>query len=470
MLGLALGAAFLTGFGLGAAAVIVWLGIGLVAAVRHSLPLAPFAMVLALASLGAVHAERHEARSASAVLAGPFEGRMRVSDGPYLTSLGQRFVGRPESFDGLHVCAYADAAPRALAGDVLFVKGRVVELKDLSEVGRAAIRARGCAAQLRIESMSIVESGGGFRTEIARIRVDLTEFLMRSAPGDTGALLSGLVTGDDGGLSGEASGAFLASGTTHITAISGANFAMLTLLLGVLATGAMRRHIAFVLGASIVIWLYAVMVGLQPSALRAALLATAVLVGRYLGRRPDLLTLTVLLAALQIAIRPDDFHTLAFQLSVAATVALIIVFDGSERGTDRWWGTTLGLSVVAAQLATIPILAWHIGTLSITGLLANLVVGPAAGVAFPIALAGALAGQTNAMLGELILLPAEWICRGIIIFVEWIDRYAPGSVQLGQPTPAAIGIVLIACWIGIFALSGDIRRTARHGFGIVKSW
>jgi competence protein ComEC len=308
------------------------------------------------------------------------------------------------------------------------------------------------------------------RATISRLRVDLSEFLMQSAPGDTGALLSGLVTGEDGGLSESAGSAFLATGTTHITAISGANFATLTLLLGVLATGAMRRNIAFVIGASVVIWLFAVMVGLQPSALRAALLATAVLLGRCVGRRPDLLTLTVLLASLQVAIRPHDFHTLAFQLSVAATLALIVVFDGSERIDSRAWGATLGLSVLAAQLATIPILAWRIGTLSVTGLFANLIVGPLAGLAFPIALIGALAGRLSPTLGELLVLPAAWLCRGIIVFVEWIDRTAPGSVQLGQPALAAGCVVTLACGAGVVLLSGDLRRLTRHGFSIVRSW
>ena len=318
--------------------------------------------------------------------------------------------------------------------------------------------------------MTMVEPGRGFWSDLARLRVGLSAFLMQSAPGDSGALLSGLVTGDDGAMSQEASQAFIDSGTTHITAISGANFATLTLLLGVLATGSMRRNIVFVIGASATIWLYALIVGLQPSALRAALLATAVLAGRWIGRRPDLLTLTVLLAATQIAIRPHDFQTLAFQLSVAATIALIVVFDGSERMPGRSRSVSLGLSVLAAQLATIPLLAWQIGTLSAIGLFANLFVGPLAGVAFPIALIGALAGKAAGTIGELVLLPAEWICRVMIGFVEWTDRRAPGSVQLGEPTMLAIVMIALACWAAVFAMSGDLRRAGGHTLAIIKSW
>ncbi len=466
-----MGIAFLTGVGLGTKAVVIWLGICLVALARRSLTISAVVAVCVLASIGALYGAQQQ-HSGGPVIASPskFEGTIRIADGPYLTQSGQRFLVHTDELPNLLICAFADATPQAFTGDVLFAHGRVTIISDLPDIGEAASRSRGCSAQLRIESMVLVESGRGLGFEIARFRVELTEFLMQSAPGDTGALLSGLITGDDGGLSRNANSAFLSTGTTHITAISGANFATITLLLGVLATSAMRRNFGYVIASVAVVWLYAVMVGLQPSALRAALLATAILIGRCIGRRPDLLTLTVLLAAVQIAIRPYDFHTLAFQLSLAATVALILVFAACGPESDRTRAASLVLAVLAAQLATIPILAWQVGTMSLTGLFANLIVGPAAGMAFPIALFGALVGQVSPILGELMLLPAEWICRAIVATVEWIGGHAPGSVQLGKPTVAAICAITLLCWFGIAALSDDARRLSRHGLAAIKSW
>src|SRR3954451_5332522 len=104
MLGLVLGAAFLTGFGFGAFAVDVWLGLGMVAVARQSLTLVSFMAVLVLASLGAVHAEWQQAPAAVAVATGSFEGTVQVTDGPYLTRLGQRFLVRADHFGELRVC------------------------------------------------------------------------------------------------------------------------------------------------------------------------------------------------------------------------------------------------------------------------------------------------------------------------------------------------------------------------------
>ena len=151
-------------------------------------------------------------------------------------------------------------------------------------------------------------------------------------------------------------------------------------------------------------------------------------------------------------------------------MALILVFSAGTQELEQSWAKSLVLAVIAAQLATIPILAWTIGTLSLTGLVANLIVGPAAGVAFPIALTGAFIGQVSPTFGVLVLLPAEWLCQGTVAFVEWVDRYAPGSVQLGSPTVAAIAVLCTFCWIGICLMSSDARRTARYGLAALKSW
>lgn len=470
MTGLAIGSSFLISFGLGFGAFIAVFGFTLLMRLRGAVgPVSTTAIVIASLA-GAIWAQSSSPTPTTDLMTGGFEGVVRVAEGPFLTASGQRFVGYGRSTREERVCIYAGPTPKLHRGDRIFLSGRLIAPVDLAEIGNAALRARNCSAQLNAETMVVVEPGHGLVSALSRVRVNMSAFLMQAAPGDAGALLSGLVTGDDGGLSGGARDAFLASGTIHITAISGANFSVLILLLGVMATGAMKRSLWFVGAATSAVWLFAIMVGLQPSALRAALLATAALLGRWLGRAPDLLTLTVLLAAIQISFRPHDFWTLGFQLSIAATVALIVVFDGSERFGARSAGASLALSVVAAQLATLPILAATIGTLNGIGLFANLLIGPLASLVFPIALVGASIGFAAPWIGEMVLLPAIWLSGLMVDIVELADRYLPGAVQLGRPVPAAIAVLTVACWSTIFALSGDLRRMGRHAVSLVRNW
>lgn len=469
MTGLAIGLAFLTSFALGYAAVVTWAGIAALLLVRRSASGWASIAIVAVAVFGAYWATSHHGHDGEMLTSGGFEGVGRVVAGPFHTRSGQQLTIRGESTGNLPVCVYTDVAARPHVGDLVFVAGQLSQPRDLSRIGQASLVARDCAARLSANNVIVVLPGKGVLARLSHVRTDLSAFLMRAAPGDTGTLLSGLVTGDDGALSNSAYQAFLESGTTHITAISGANFAVLVLLLGIALSGSMRRSAGFVAAATTMIWLYAVMVGLQPSALRAALLATAVLVGRWIGRTPDLLTLTLLLASIQVVVRPNDFDTLAFQLSLAATLALILVFDGSER-IGRHWFEALVLCVIAAQLATIPVLAARIGTLNGTGLRASLLVGPLASLVFPAALIGGLLGQVMPSIGEAALYPAIVGGQLIVAIVNWCAELLPGNVQLGSPVPAAIATLTLVCWGVIFALSGDLRRMGRHGWEVAKSW
>ena len=470
MSGLAIGLAFLSSFALGFTAVVVWGGLALLSLARGGIGSISAIVVLAAALSGAFWAQANHAEPLTQLPSGGFEGVATVVEGPFLTQSGQRLIVRGEATLDQDLCVYGGSSPRPHVGDTLFLAGRLTLPQDLSEIGQAVLRARNCSAQLQADNLLVVEEGGGLQAYLSYLRTDLSDFLMQAAPGDSGALLSGIVTGDDGALSEEAGDAFLSTGTTHITAISGANFAVLTLLLGVMATGAMRRSLWFIGIATSAIWMYAVMVGLEPSALRAALLATAVLAGRWLGRVPDLLTLTLLLASAQTLLRPNGFSTLAFQLSVAATLALIVVFDGSERIRDRSWPAALALSVLAAQLATLPILAARLGTFSGIGLLANLVIGPMASITFPVALVGGLLGLLAHAAGEVVLLPAIWLGDAMIAIVLWISGHLPGTVQLGEAVPGAIAVLAIVCWSAILAMSGDLRRLSRHAWLLIRNW
>lgn len=470
MTGLLLGLAFLTSFGLGLTSVIVWCGLIGLFRLRQGMGTAAAALVILAALGGWVWGASAQAESAKELQTGAFEGVIRIEQGPYLTHSGLRFVASGKSTGEQSVCVYADAAPRPNVGDTVFVSGRMTSAEDLSEIGRAALAARDCSAQLSSDNVVVVSRGSGVLARVGHFRIRLSDFLMQAAPGDDGALLSGLVTGDDGALTSSARDAFLSSGTTHITAISGANFAVLTLLLGIVASGTMRRSLWFAIAAATAIWMYATMVGLQPSVLRAALLATAVLLGKWLGRIPDLLTLTLLLASVQLLIRPHDFDTLGFQLSIAATIALVVVFDGNERMSTRSRGATLVLCVLAAQLATMPVLVARLGTASASGLLANLLISPLASVTFPIALVGGMLGQVSPWLGDVVLTPAVLLSHAMIRVVTAIDSKLPGTIHLGEPVPGAVAVVALACWGAIFLLSGDLQRTSRHAWSLIRNW
>ncbi|MCV5427306.1 ComEC/Rec2 family competence protein, partial [Escherichia coli] len=68
----------------------------------------------------------------------------------------------------------------------------------------------------------------------------------------------------------------------------------------------------------VLVWSYAVMVGLEAPALRAAIVATLTILGAWSGRRPDPLTLLALALGGMALVEPSMVRGAGFWLSAAA--------------------------------------------------------------------------------------------------------------------------------------------------------
>lgn len=274
--------------------------------------------------------------------------------------------------------------------------------------------------------------------------------------------MAGLLTGDDSALAWESRSAFLSTGTTHITAVSGANFAILVTVASMLAGGiGNRRKWRWIVGLTAAIWSYAVLVGLPPSAVRAALMATLAIIAARFGRIPDFLTLLMVSIVLHLTIRPSDLHTLSFQLSVAATLALILAFSGWKR--SRWsWPVSMVLVAGAAHLATVPILVYHLGEISLTSIPANSAITPLVIATFPLVAFAGVTGLLSDSLGSVAATLAAFPASAIVHIVVAFDNHFGGAVVVGQIPTGVILLLALGCWGTIAVASKDVRVLAHY--------
>lgn len=235
----------------------------------------------------------------------------------------------------------------------------------------------------------------------ARVRRAAREAMSRALPPTSAALLAGLVLGHRADLPAEVHETFRRAGVYHVLAVSGFNvglvggsaFALLTLArLG-------RRGAA--VGAIVVVGGFALVVGPEPSVLRAVVMAVLIL-GALLLEREAAVPNSLALAGLMIlAARPADLFDPGFQLSFAATAG--IVMAPLPRGL---LAGALGVSL-AAQIAVLPIQLVHFNQLPTIAPLANLVVVPLAGLATVLGLlAITLTAVTES--GGALFLDAAW--------------------------------------------------------------
>jgi competence protein ComEC len=392
-----------------------------------------------------------------------------IVSAPVFTGQRQYFSVEPTIDDGsshthppARICVTADPMPIVHLGDAVELHGALEVAADLSIRNRAAISIRGCGGSLYAESMHITNSSASAERVVADLRTGLGTVLRRSAPGDAGVLLSGLVTGDDDGFSPERKNAFIRTGTTHLTAVSGSNLALLAGILATAGGATIGRHRAAWQMLTIVgIWVYALVSGTQSPSLRAAIVATAAVAAFRVGRRPDFMTLILLAAGAMVLVQPRQIEALGFRLSVVASLALVLVLTPLQARSRTSWLSFVLTATVAAQLATLPVLLPAFGTVSLMSVPANIVAVPLAVIAMPLAALAAIAGSFWPPLGEVIAAPANLAATALI---RSVDVLAAPQAYVGigvPPQPAAVAIAVTVSILLLLIAGNEFRDTLR---------
>lgn len=206
---------------------------------------------------------------------------------------------------------------------------------------------------------------------------------------------------------------FQASGAAHVLAVSGLHTGIIYLLvIGLLTLGGrIKPHYDNRLGRCVlsviiicVMWCYAWITGLTPSVVRAVVMVTMVETGRMFYRQGISVNSIAAAAFFILLVRPLDLWSVGFQLSFAATFAIVLLANQCEKklhlrarnGLLNWLIGTVIVSI-AAQLGTLPLTIYYFGYVSTYFLLTNLIVLPIATFLVPaglisIALGGSAAG------------------------------------------------------------------------------
>jgi competence protein ComEC len=261
------------------------------------------------------------------------------------------------------------------------------------------------------------------------------------------------VTGDDNAFSAEREAAFVSTGATHLTAVSGSNLALVAGILATMGGSMFGRQRRFWLPLVIVaVWSYALISGAQPPAIRAALVVTAASLAIVVGRRPDFVTLIVLAAGLMVLIDPGQIDSLGFRLSVSSSLALAFVLS-------TWLAearsSALAVAVAAsaaAQIATLPFLLPIFGTISLLSVPANVLVAPLVALAMPLAMTAALAGVIWQPLADAVAAPAFVLAQTVIGIVDRFDG-AGAYVRVGAPPTSSSLLIGLTC-LALIALMG----------------
>lgn len=233
-------------------------------------------------------------------------------------------------------------------------------------------------------------------TWLFALRMAMSRAVQEAIPGEPGAFAAAIMTGDRSGMGQQTITDLRTANLAHLLAISGLHMGLLTGFI----FAAVRSGLAVVPGlalrwplkkiaavcALVVGAFYLALSGGSVSTERAYIMVAVMFVAVLLGRRALTLRAVAMAAILVLLWQPEALVGPGFQMSFAATTALVVVF-GALRRVDlsrlpKWLRAVLSvvLSSFIAGLATAPFAAAHFNQIAHYGLIANVLSVPLMGV------------------------------------------------------------------------------------------
>lgn len=353
--------------------------------------------------------------------------------------------------------AETGAAPILLAGVVSPGRGGDPQISVAAVIGPAAPDHAGSGGA----SSGSAERPGARPGVLERAR-ERTEARAQDllAP-DTAALVLGMAYGDDESLSEPTAEDMKTAGLTHLTAVSGSNVAIV-LLLGVHAVRWTRCPRALTLLAGIAATgAYLLLVGPDPSILRATVMGVLGGISVAAGRGGSSGSALWVSIVVLLTVDPSLGADAGFVLSVAATAGIILQGPAVCRllcGVAwRWLAEALAISIVAS-LWCLPYLVHLSGFWGPWTVPANVLAAPAV----PLGTVCGLLAVCCSGVGPL----ADPLLLGAGVCARWIEAVAHGIGQAPAarvPTGDGPGAVVVAGLLaGLAAVALQLADPARR--------
>jgi competence protein ComEC len=360
-------------------------------------------------------------------------------------------------------------------GDILRLRGKLKtppENEDFSY--RDYLAAQHIHSYMSSAEVTTLPGNGGnpFSRALYALKDKALSNIYRLFPDPEASLLAGILLGVDTGLTDDLQQAFKDTGTAHIIAISGFN---ISIIAGLFVTffsrflGPRRGALLAVIGIAF----YTILVGADAAVVRAALMGGLALFAKQVGRRQFALNTLLAVALLMCLWNPLYIWDVGFQLSFFATLGLILYADpfsqfanriiikyipasAAEKSAELF--SEFVLLTLAAQVATIPIMAYHFQRISLVSFIANPFILPPQPAVMILGGLAVLLSFVWLPLGQI----AAWAAWPFVVYtirmVELFDRVPHGTLFLGK----------LSIWFVIAAYA--VLLSVTFGTDRLKGW
>ncbi len=382
-------------------------------------------------------------------------------------------------------------------GDVLEAKGKLETPPQLGDFDyKGYLENQGIYATMLYPDIEVLETGQGFEPLewVYSLKNSLSRSIAQVMPEPAASLAQGVVLGIRYNIPQSIKDDFARTGTAHLLAISGLHLSILAgilLSIGIRLFGKKRYiYIWLALG---VIWLYALITGLNPPVVRGAIMASLFLSAELLGRQRTAITSLAFAAAVMVGIDPPILRGAAFQLSFLGMAGLIFIAPPLMSIGRKLVARTVGEEGAGASIATIvtdsfgvtlaaiiavwPVVAHYFGIVSLVGPLATFLALPALPALIVLGAAGGIIGLVFLPIAQGIGWLAWLFASYMLLIVKGLAALPVSAVEVDRvSTPLMVAyyaIIAIVIWLvgsrkRLPKITGWLKDGASRSTGLVS--
>lgn len=351
-------------------------------------------------------------------------------------------------------------------GDGIQLTGSIREFHDYGNPGRMntvmSNKAKGICGRAMISKYSLViepRQEHSLARLAEQVRNKYEEYMAQAMPRQDAAAIFAMLFGGYQGIRPELLEAFTVTGIVHILSVSGSHITLIAGTANIVGRFLHMSPRATAALATGVILFYSLLAGAIPPVIRSALMGILTLLALTAGRERDAQHILGLVALGLLLYSPLWLFDISFQLSFGATAGLLYLAPPFRERLRKKLPVFVADSLavtIGAQLSVLPIIAWYFNVLSLSSLLANLVIAP---IVEWIIVAGLLAGLLASLLpmaGKVVFLLASVVLGLVYELSRWVAAL-PGS-QIYMPTFSWWGGILYYMELGWLIIDGEHKK------------
>ncbi len=268
--------------------------------------------------------------------------------------------------------------------DTLELKGRLQPPYGIDLLGnfnwRAYLAKQQIFTEIKVSQSRVLRPAPRPLRWVRNLRADILRVFAQSFPPELASIAGGVLLGERGEISPKLYAAFQDSGAIHLLVASGGNVGFVTLLtLGACALLGVGRKKALFISLAVA-GIYTIAAGADAPLVRAYFMAVCACIGYFLGRNSGVLQGLLVSCLLILCFQPASVFETGFQMSFLATLAIIICLNNYQL-PGKWPGwlrffAQIFLATLATQLVLLPIFTNVFYKVSVTGLVANMILVP----------------------------------------------------------------------------------------------